>query len=63
MRAVWLLIGLSLTAASGYVWWYGMAERAANSPPAFLNLVRLVGSLCAVGAGIALGQAFRRIKR
>jgi hypothetical protein len=63
MRAVWLLLGLSLTAASGYVWWYWTAERAANSPPTFLNLVALAGTLCSTAAGIALGEAVRRIRR
>jgi hypothetical protein len=63
MRAVWCLLGLSLTAASGYVWWYWTAERAANSPSTFLNLVALAGTLCSVAAGLAWGQAFRKVKR
>ena len=63
MRAVWLLLGLSLTAASGYVFWYWTVERAANSPATFLNLVAMAGLLCSTAAGLALGQAFRKIKR
>ena len=63
MRAVWLLLGLSLTGASFYVWWYAAAEKAANSPPTFVNLVKLAGSLCSIAAGLALGQAVRTIKR
>lgn len=63
MRAVWLLLGLSLTAASGYVFWYWTGERAANSPATFLNLVAMAGLLCSTAAGIALGQAVRKIKR
>ena len=63
MRAVWLLLGLSLLAASGYVWWYRAAEKAANAPADFLNLVAAAGTLCSLAAGLALGQAVRKIKR
>ncbi len=63
MRAVWLFLGLILTAASGYVWWYRAAEKAANAPADFLNLVALAGILCSTAAGVALGQAVRKIKR
>lgn len=60
MRAVWLVLGLSLTAASGYVFWCWTAERAANSPSTFLNLVAAAGTLCTTAAGLALGQAVRK---
>ena len=63
MTAVWLLLGLSLLAASGYVWWFAAAEKAANSPPTFVNLVMMAGLLCSTAAGAALGEAVRRIKR
>jgi hypothetical protein len=60
VRAFWLLLGLSLTAVSGYVFWYWTAERAANSPPTFLNLVAAAGTLSSTAAGLALAQAFAR---
>jgi hypothetical protein len=60
MRAVWLLLGLSLTAASLYMWWYRAAERAPNAPADFINLVEAAGILCSTAAGLALGQAVRR---
>jgi hypothetical protein len=63
MRAVWLLLWLSLTAASFYLWWYRAAERAANAPADFLYLVAAAGILCSTAAGLALGQAFRKNKR
>ena len=62
MRAAWLLLGVGLLVASGYVWWYSLAEHAAHAPPTFVNLVRLVGSLCGLGGPIPLGQAFGKIK-
>jgi hypothetical protein len=61
VRAFWLLLGLSLTAVSGYVFWYWTAERAANSPPTFLNLVAAAGTLSSTAAGLALAQAFRKV--
>jgi hypothetical protein len=63
MRAFWLLLWLGLTAASFYVWSYRAAEKAANAPADFLNLVALAGILCSAAAGLALGQAGRKIKR
>ena len=62
MRAIWLLMALSLTMATGYLTWYGIAERRANAPETFVNLVRMLALFCAVGAGILWGRIIRKIK-
>jgi hypothetical protein len=62
MRTIWCLLGLSLTAASGYLTWFGMAERRAHAPETFVNLVAMLTMLCAVGAGLAWGRGFRKVK-
>ena len=63
MRAIWLLIALSLTVATGYLTWYGIAERRAHAPADFVNLVAMLTLFCAAGAGTAWGRIIRKTKR
>ena len=62
MRAIWLLFALSLTVATGYLTWYGIAERRAHAPEDFVNLVRLLTMICAGGTGLLWRRALGRIK-
>ena len=62
VTAVWFLLALSLTAGSGYLWWYKAAEDAAHSPETFGDLVAMAATLCGVAGGFAWARAFRKIK-
>ena len=62
MRAIWLLTAVSLTLVTGYLTWYGIAERRAHAPETFVNLVAMLALLCGVGAGILWGRILRKIK-
>jgi hypothetical protein len=62
MRIFWCILGLILIVASGYLLWFKAAERAAQAPETFLNLVALLALLCGMGGGIALGRGLRRVK-
>ena len=60
MRAIWLLMALSLTVATGYLTWFGIAERRAHAPETFVNLVSMLTILCAAGAGMSWGRGLRK---
>ena len=55
-------MALSLTAATSYLTWYGIAESRAHAPETFVNLVAMLALVCGVGAGNVWGRIIRKIK-
>jgi hypothetical protein len=62
MRAIWLLTALGLSVVTGYLTWYGIAERA-HAPEDFVNLVALLTLFCGAGAGTAWGRIIRKARQ
>src|SRR5687768_9044381 len=60
MRVVWGVVGMGLMAASVYLWWYSAAERAANAPDGFVNLLHLFAVICTSGASLAWSLGVRK---
>jgi hypothetical protein len=60
LRVVWGVVGVGLWAASVYLWWYSAAERAANAPVGFVNLIQLFAGICTSGAVVAWSLGVRK---